>query len=81
MLQILFAKSFFNHHFSPYSAASAVLKVKNSIYSNYKKPANHLNVSRFLEKFKGLHHDMKDEKISLTGNPLIIYETKIDNII
>lgn len=39
----------------------------NFNYKNYKRPQNHLNVTDFIEKFKLLEIDKKEEKVSLTG--------------
>ena len=40
---------------------------KSLNYLPFSRPQNYLKVSEFVEKFKGLAGDMKDEKVSLTG--------------
>ena len=67
MLNRLLSESFFRHQ-SLSKSATAKDQLKSLIYSSYKKPQNHLNISQFLEKFKCLENDLKNEKITLTGN-------------
>lgn len=40
---------------------------KSLNYLSYKRPTNYLKVSEFVEKFKSIQNDMKQENISLTG--------------
>jgi len=40
----------------------------NFNYQIYRRPENYLTVSEFIEKFKTIQIDQKDEKVSLTGN-------------
>lgn len=53
-----YAKTFFS---------TAKSKSLNFNYPIYRRPMNYLNVSEFIEKFKSLPNDVKEEKVSLTG--------------
>ena len=56
-------KTLFKSKFKPLSFSSA----SKPSFPSYKRPKNHLNVSDFIEKFKDLSTDIKDEKVTLTG--------------
>jgi hypothetical protein len=62
----LFSTKTLNNNFSSSFNSNSKFNF-NYNYKNYKRPQNHLNVSDFIEKFKLLEIDKKEEKVSLTG--------------
>lgn len=65
-VQQLFEMSLFNALKKSLTLFSTSSKSLNN-YPNYKRPKNYLNVSEFIEKFKTLQTDRKEEQVSLTG--------------